>query len=264
MKYRALIADDEPLVRLSIQNFLRAIPTFEVAQECGDGRSTIDGIRTHRPDVVFLDVQMPEMDGFAVIDEIGPERMPVTIFVTAYDQYALQAFDANVLDYLLKPFGERRFKKAVSRATGQLECKRNSITPRLAQMLKNIERERQCVERLAVPTRGRFMLLDVCEIDSIEAEGNYARIHAGLRSHVMRTTLNELEKKLSPKHFMRIHRSTIVNIRLIKEIHPWFQGHHVLIMKNGKQLSLSRYQKGALETLLGNKGISSWASHQEK
>lgn len=252
MTYKALIADDEPLARHSIRKFLKAFPEFEILAECGDGEATAAAIRTRRPDLVFLDIQMPEMGGLEVIRTIGIEQMPLTIFVTAYDRYALQAFDAQALDYLLKPFSEDRFRTAVSRAQRSLELGEvRASSPQLSKLLEQLERQTAYVERIPVPHKGRFLLVNVRDLDWIEAEGNYLRLHSNSGSHLLRGNMNEMEKKLDPARFMRIHRSTIVNLERIKEVQPWFKGHHLVVMSNGQELKLSRYQKSKLHALLG-------------
>ena len=252
MKYSALIVDDELLARRSIRKFLKHFPDFEVTGECGDGRSAIAAIHTQRPDLVFLDIQMPELGGFEVIHEIGKDVMPITIFVTAYDRYALQAFDAHALDYLLKPFSEDRFRESVVRAQRALDMgKQPAHSQNIAQLLEQMNRQKEFAERIPVPNKGRFLFLNVRDLDWIEAEGNYLRLHSHGASHLMRGNMNEMEKKLDPGKFMRIHRSTIVNMQRIREVQPWFRGHHLVIMNNGQELKLSRHQKDKLRTLLG-------------
>jgi len=252
MKYKVLIADDEPLARRSIRKFLKPFPEFEVAAECGDGEATVAAIRTHRPDLVFLDIQMPEMDGFEVIRGIGVENMPLTVFVTAYDRYALQAFDAQALDYLLKPFAEQRFRAALLRARRTLDLGAARVSSdQLTQLLQQVGRQKEYLERIPVPHKGRFLFVKIQDLDWIEAEGNYLRLHSNGVSHLLRGNMNEMEAKLDPSKFMRIHRSTIVNLERIKEVQPWFKGSHLVVMTNGQQLRLSRYQKEKLRALLG-------------
>jgi two-component system LytT family response regulator len=253
MKYTALIVDDEPLARRSIRKFLKAFPEFTVMGECGDGASAIAAIHERWPDLLFLDIQMPELDGFQVITEIGREAMPVTIFVTAYDRYALQAFEAHALDYLLKPFSEDRFSDAVQHAKRTLELgKREAPDQQLSQLLEELGRRKEYVERIPVPSKGRFLFVNVRDLDWIQAEGNYLRLHCSGSSHLLRGNMNEMERKLDPARFMRIHRSTIVNLQRIREVQPWFRGHHRVVMNNGQELKLSRYQKDKLRALLGN------------
>ena len=252
--YKALIVDDEPLVRRSIRKFLKAFAEFEVAAECGDGAEAVAAIRAHHPHLVFLDIQLPEMDGFEVIRAIGVENMPLTVFVTAYDHYALRAFDAQALDYLLKPFAEERFHAALLRARHSLELGSTHIISQLTQLLERAERRKEYIERIPVPHKGRFVFVKVQELDWIEAQGNYLNLHSNGASHLLRGNMSDMEAKLDPASFMRIHRSTIVNLERIREIQPWFKGHHLVVMKNGQQLKLSRYQRDKLRALLGKQG----------
>lgn len=250
MTLRALVVDDEPLARRSIRRLLERRSDVDIVGECADGASAVMTIREQKPDVVFLDVQMPEMTGFDVIREIGPDAMPVTIFVTAYDQYALRAFDENATDYLLKPFRKVRFDRALQRAKERIAGTPNvsDLRALVARMDRDLAPP-EYVDRLTVAENGRIFLIDVDEIDWIAASGNYALLHTLRRTYEIRQTLTELEAKLNPREFLRIHRSTIVNIRRIKEIQPWFRGHHVVILKNGQELRMSRYQREVAEKL---------------
>jgi two-component system, LytTR family, response regulator len=250
MSIRALIADDELLARQSIRRFLKHHPDIDVVDECGDGQSAAAAILTHRPDLVFLDVQMPELDGFAVVNRVGVEQMPATIFVTAYDQYALAAFDANALDYLLKPFGKARFDRALARARERLtERPSHELMQRLLRTMEKASSEKKCVDRLPVAENGRIVFVKTREVQWIESAGNYARLHVGSRSHEIRETLSNLERKLDAKEFLRIHRSTIVNLRYVKEVHPWFHGYHRVLLESGQELRMSRYQQQVAERL---------------
>jgi two-component system, LytTR family, response regulator len=242
---RALIVDDEPLVRRSMRRLLKDTADVDVVGECGDGESAVAAIREHAPDLVFLDVQMPEMSGLDVVRSVGLDAMPVTVFVTAYDAYAVAAFDANAIDYVLKPFGKERFARAVGRAKERIAGRLNSADVRLA--LAAVERVRatEYAERMTAVHDGRLLLIDVDAVAWIGADGNYVQVHAGDRTYEIRDTLSHLETTLNPRHFVRIHRSTIVNIRRIKEIQPWFRGHHVVILETGEQLRMSRYQREA-------------------
>jgi two-component system, LytTR family, response regulator len=252
MKYTALIVDDEPLARRSVRKCLKAFPEFEVMGECGDGESAVAAIRNHRPDLLFLDIQLPELGGFNVIQAVGKHEMPVTIFVTAYDRYALQAFEAHALDYLLKPFSEDRFRDALQHAKRTLEAgKQSGPNQQLAQLLEQMTKKRDYLERIPVPSKGRFLFLNAGDLDWVEAEGNYLRLHSNGVSHLVRGNMNDMERKLDPAKFMRIHRSTIVNLQRIREVQPWFRGHHRVVMNNGQELKLSRYQKDKLRALLG-------------
>ena len=246
MTIRALIVDDEPLARRSIRRFLNRASGMEIIGQCGDGESAVDAIRSEKPDLVFLDVQMPEMTGFDVIRQIGPEAMPVTIFVTAYDKYAVRAFEMNAIDYLLKPFGEQRFAHALKRAKERLAGKSNLDDLRV--LLAGLQRA-QTDDRLTVSANGRILLINVKDIDWISASGNYAQLHTGNRDYEIRQSLTTLEGRLNPREFIRIHRSTIVNVRRIREIQPWFHGHHLVVLQNGQELRMSRYQREVAKRL---------------
>lgn len=244
MSIRALIVDDEPLARRSIRRLLGKNSGVDIVGECEDGQSAAQVIRELKPDLVFLDVQMPEMDGFHVLSEIGADAMPVTIFVTAHDRYALRAFDANAIDYLLKPLGKDRLERALAKAKQQIDGKvdRNELRKAIS-TLEHIAAATKHPDRLAIPKNGRITFVAIEDIDWIEGEGNYVRLHVGNREHSLREALTELEKKLSSSDFLRIHRSTIVNIHHIKEIQPWFHGYHRVLLENGTELRMSRYQR---------------------
>lgn len=252
MKYTVLIVDDEPLARRSIRKFLKPFSEFTVVGECGDGASAVAAIREQQPDLLFLDIQMPEADGFQVISGIGKDAMPVTIFVTAYDRYAIQAFEVHALDYLLKPFSAERFRDALQHAQSALDQgRRHAPNHQLAKLLEQLNKRNDYAERIPVPTKGRFLFLNVRDLDWIEAEGNYLRLHSNGTSHLVRGNMNEMERKLDPARFMRIHRSTIVNLQRVREVQPWFHGYHRVVMNNGQELKLSRHQKDKLRVLLG-------------
>ena len=250
MSIRALVVDDEPLARQSVRRFLKHHADIEVVGECGDGQAAVAAILTRKPDLIFLDVQLPEMDGFEVVGRIGVERMPSTIFVTAYDQYALRAFDANALDYLLKPFGKTRFERALARAreriAGGLD---HEAAQRILRAMESAAGHGSYIDRIPVSASGRIVFVKVRDIQWIEAAGNYARIHAAGRSYDVRETLSSLEGKLDPADFLRIHRSAIVNIQFVKEVHPWFHGYHLVLLENGQKLRMSRYQREVAERL---------------
>lgn len=245
MKYKTLIVDDEPLARERLRTLLARDPDIQVVGECGGGRSAIAAVATHTPDLMFLDVQMPEIDGFAVIEAIGPGAVPALVFVTAHDQYAVKAFEVHALDYLLKPFDSERFENALRRAKRQLE---GGLSDRLAALLRNTQRQ-----RLVIKNAGRITFLRVDEIDWIEAEGNYVRLHTGSESHLLRETMNGIEARLDARQFMRIHRSRIVNIDSIKELKPWFRGEYVVVLRGGEKLTLTRSYRDRLEQLVTGK-----------
>jgi two-component system LytT family response regulator len=250
---RALISDDEPLARTALLRLLKGDRDLSVIGQCGDGESAVRAIEQLQPDLVFLDVQMPEMDGFQVVEAIGVERTPVTIFVTAFDRYAIRAFDANAVDYLLKPFAPDRLWRAVSRARDRFHGRQDKEAAQRLFSLLGSRYQSDYAQRLTVASGGRILFVSVADIDWIEAEGNYARLHVGRRVYDVRETLQALVEQLDPREFIRIHRSTIVNIRRVREVQPWFQGSHIVLLQNGEELRMSRYQRDAAERLLGKK-----------
>ncbi|MGB7209725.1 MAG: response regulator [Pyrinomonadaceae bacterium] len=249
MKIKTLIVDDEPLARERVKRFLRDESDIKIIGEFGNGAEAIEAINEHKPDLVFLDIQMPEKNGFEVVKALDPKSMPSIIFVTAYDQYALQAFDVHALDYLLKPFNRERLHRAVSHAREHIEHKNlGNIDERLASLIADIRGEKKYLERLVVKSVGRVFFLKTDEIDWIEAAGNYVKLHTGKESHMIRETMNGIEAKLNPDKFLRIHRSTVVHIDRIKELHPMFSGDYAVILRNGTELALSRnYRERFLE-----------------
>ena len=253
MKIRTLIVDDEPLARERVKRFLKDERDIEVLGECGNGSDAITVIQEKRPDLVFLDIQMPEKNGFDVIKAIDGKLLPTIVFITAYDQYALQAFEVHALDYLLKPFNRERFHSAVGRAKEQIEGqKRGELDERLASLISSITPEKKYLERMVVKSVGRVFFLKTEEIDWIEASGNYLKLHVGRDAHMIRETMNAVEAKLDPSQFMRIHRSTIVNVDRIKELHPMFSGDYSVILRDGTELALSRnYRERFLELFEG-------------
>lgn len=254
MTLRALVIDDEPLARKALLRLLRNEPGINVIGQCGDGESAVETIRRTQPDLVFLDVQMPEMDGFRVVETVGADVMPVTIFVTAYDRYALDAFDANAVDYLLKPFAADRLSRALRRARDRCAGRQDKdAAQRLFSLLDRTRSQSDYAQRLAVSVRGRILFVPVEEIDWIGAEGNYACLHASRKAYEVRETMQALIEKLDPRDFVRIHRSTIVNLHRVREIRPWFQGSHIVLLQSGEELRMSRYQRDAVERLLGNR-----------
>ena len=254
MKIRALIVDDEPLARRGLLRLLKKDTDIEVVGECGDGDCAVSTILSKKAHFVFLDVQMPEVDGFEVVRRVGPDRMPALIFVTAYDRYALRAFETNAIDYLLKPVAQARFEKALARAKQRIADKsKGDVVRRLIAALEQIKRHDEYLDRLPVSENGRILFVNTEEIDWIEANGNYARLHAGPRFAEIRETLNALEHKLNPRDFLRIHRSAIVNVHKVKEIQPWFHGYHLVLLQNGQELRMSRYQSETVKRLgVGN------------
>jgi two-component system LytT family response regulator len=252
-KIRALIVDDEPLGRRRIRRMLARDAGVEIAGDCANGRDAVARIRELRPDLVFLDVQMPEMDGFAVLEAVGAEAMPLVIFVTAFDQYALRAFEVYALDYLLKPFDRRRFDKALSRAKARLLSDRTSdVGQQALALLEELKARSSHIERLVVKSGGRAFFLKTEEIDWIEAEGKYVRLHVGKESYLLREAIGSIESQLDAKRFPRIHRSTIVNIERVRELQPWFHNEYRVILRDGTELMLSRSCRKRLGELLGS------------
>jgi two-component system, LytTR family, response regulator len=250
-KIRVLIVDDEPLARDGVRLHLESENDIEVVAECADGEAAVAAILELNPDLVFLDVQMPGLDGFAVLETVGAERMPAVVFATAYDQFALRAFDAHALDYLLKPFDAERFQKTLERARRQLaETPRGELNDRLVRLLEGLDNRPRYLERIAVRAGGRIVFLRADEIDWIEAEGNYARLHVAGKNYLLRETMSNLETKLDPERFVRIHRSTIVRIDQIKELEPLFQGEYQITLHGGTRLTSSRGYRDKIQSLM--------------
>ncbi|NRD47119.1 LytR/AlgR family response regulator transcription factor [Corallococcus exiguus] len=252
--WRVLVVDDEPLARSNVTHLLAQASDITAVQQCEGGQDAIVVILRERPDLVFLDVQMPGCDGFDVLREVGVERMPPVIFVTAFDQYAVRAFETNALDYLLKPFSDSRFRDALDRARRQrAQGKDQELLRHLSALL---EQHRppppppEPVERIAVKTGGKVLLIPVEELDWCEAEGNYVILHAGTRSPMLRETLNQVEQWLNPRRFVRIHRSLLVNVERIRELEPDVDKGWVVVLRDGTRLRLSPNRKAAVEALL--------------
>jgi len=256
-RIRTLVVDDEPIARERVLSLLQQEDDVEVVGECGDGAQAVAAIQHHMPDLVFLDVQMPGVDGFGVIEAIGAEKMPTVVFVTAYDEYALRAFEVHALDYLLKPFGRDRFRQTLTHARAHLDRRRaGDLGRRLLALVNDIKPEAPKLDRLVVKSGGRVFFLRTNDLDWIEAAGNYVRLHLGEESHLFRETMNRMESRLDPKRFVRIHRSRIVNTERIKELQPWFNGEYVVVLHNGARLPLSRGYRDKLQDQLGRAGAS--------
>jgi two-component system LytT family response regulator len=222
-------------------------------REARDGREAVEAIRESNPDLVFLDVQMPEMDGFEVVRKIGPERMPHVVFVTAHDQYAIQAFEINALDYLLKPVIEERFVKALLRAKGRIRSNLTADSNRqIIGLLETIASPRSYVKRLAVQSAGKTVFVNVEDIDWIQAAENYVELHAGRASYLLHVTMNTLEKSLDPEILLRIHRSIIVNLVRIKNLQPGAHGEYVITLRDGARLQSGRTYSSRLRALVNN------------
>ena len=249
---RTLIVDDEPLARARVRELLVGQPDLEVMGECGNGREAIAVIRAHRPDLVFLDVQMPEVGGFGVLEALEPAESPAVVFVTAFDEFAVRAFEVHALDYLLKPFDRPRFLESLERAREAVHRRREGrLDDRLTALLAHLDTSRRYLRRVLVKTGSRTVLLRTSEIDWIESAGNYVRLHVGRERHLLRETMAALEQKLDPEQFLRIHRSTMVNLERVRELEPYFHGDYVLRLADGTKLTLSRTYRERLQERLG-------------
>ena len=257
-RIRTLIVDDEPLARRNLRLLLEGDPQIEIVGECGNGKEAVKKIQEIGPELLFLDIQMPEMDGFDVLEKVGADQVQAIIFVTAFDQYALKAFEVHALDYLLKPFDDVRFQRALKQAKKRLERRElNKLTDKLLALLderghdqEQKARKQKYLTRLMVKLTNRVILLKVNEIDWIEADGNYAKLHVGTKCHLLREKMQDLETQLDPQKFVRIHRSIIVNLDRVKEMHPHFNGDFIVVLDGGAQLKLSRSRREALEARL--------------
>jgi two-component system LytT family response regulator len=241
MKIRAIIVDDERLAREGIKTFLTEEPDVEVVAECADGASAVRTVDEHRPDLLFLDVQMPRLNGFDVLEAIAPEWVPLVIFTTAHDEHAIRAFEVNALDYLLKPFKQARFKAALERAREQWRARSAAgADPRLASLLAGRRDPAREVPRILVKTSDHILFLKAEEIDHIEAAGNYLVLHAGKDRHIVRDTMAAMETRLAPAGFMRISRSAIVNLNRIGQLEPLVAaGEFCVILKSGARLNMT-------------------------
>ncbi|HJT98661.1 MAG TPA: response regulator, partial [Rhodanobacteraceae bacterium] len=230
---RTVIADDQPMARERLASLLQEEPDVEVVASCASGAEAVRAIEAHRPDLVFLDMQMPELDGFGVIDAVGPARMPSVVFVTAYDELALRAFDVHALDYLLKPFGRQRFQKALERAREHLARERGSeLANRLVALVEDVRPIRRASERIVVRSGARVLFVEIHNVDWVEAEGNYVRLHVGEESHLIRETMHAMEQRLGDR-FARIHRSRIVNIARVQEMRLVHNGEYEVLLRSG-------------------------------
>ncbi len=248
---RVMVADDQPMARERLVSLLAVEDDVELAGTASSGPEAVERIREASPDLVFLDLQMPGMDGFKVIETIGVDRMPPTVFVTAYDEYAVRAFEVQAIDYLLKPFGRQRFQSALARARRHLEWERHGqMAERLSELLRTGRSPEKAGERLLVKAGGRVSFVDVDSIDWVEAEGNYVRVHAGDQTHLLRETMNGLIERIGAQRFFRIHRSRIVNVRRVKELLISGGGDYQVVLWNGTQLGLSRLYRDALQEQL--------------
>lgn len=255
---RALIVDDEPVARRGLRRQLQTEPGVEIVGECADGREAVAAILKLKPDLVFLDVQMPLLNGFEVVESVGPAHLPSVVFVTAHDEHAIRAFEVNALDYLLKPFDRERLQKALQRARAYVgnDAETKRLEERLSDLLRGLEElkavdgAKNYLERIVVKESGRVFFLGVSEIDWLCAHGNYLQIHAGGATHLLRETVDAIESKLDPREFLRLRRSTIVRIERIRELHPLFNGEYAVVLKDNTRLTSSRRYRRNLDRLL--------------
>lgn len=242
-KITVLIVDDEPLARALISELLKKFPEFQVVGECSDGKDALKALKKKSPDLIFLDVQMPGLDGITFLEELGDDALPAIIFVTAYDQYAIRAFDFHAVDYLLKPFSQSRFEKALLRAKERIleQPSGEDITRRqISSLLENYHDKAAPLKRLFLKERGKIVLLDPETINWIESDDKYIRLHTSEKKYLIRQSLNAVEAELDSHVFARVHRSYIVNLTRIQELHPMFNGEYVLVLNDGTKLTLSR------------------------
>jgi len=261
---RVVVVDDEPLARSGMCGLLARDPELTVVAQCADGAEAVAAIAGLKPDLVLLDVQMPEMDGFEVLREVGPARMPVVVFVTAFDRFALRAFDVAAVDYLLKPFDDERFDLALARAKHAV---RNAEAGELGRrLMRLVERQgassdeapsaaepARHASRLVVKSAGRTVFVRVDEVDWIEADDYYAKLHVAGKTHLLRETMASLEARLEPTRFFRVHRSAIVNLDRVREVQFLFRGEHVVILHDGTRLKLGRSRLEKLEAMLAGR-----------
>jgi len=254
IKIRTLIVDDMPLARERIRMILCTDPEIEIIGECADGDEAVEAVKNLKPELVFLDVQMPGLDGFGVVEKIGVERMPVVVFVTAYDEFAIKAFEVSALDYLLKPFEEEQLTRAVKRAKREIQKRQASdLNNHLQKLLAAVKPETKYLKRIVVKSAAQTILVQTEDIDWIGAAGNYLELHVGKETYLVRERISRMEQNLDPENFARIHRSTIVNLDRIKTLHPLFNGDHITILRDGTKLNMSRAFYGKLLLRLNGK-----------
>lgn len=248
--FRVLIVDDEPISRRRLRRLLVLEPECQLVAECENGREAVQVLAREQVDILFLDVQMPEMDGFEVVQAISLSH-PLVIFTSAYDEYALKAFEVHAFDYLLKPFDRRRFRESLDRARRQLAQAKPAISDdRILTLFESLAAARSAPDRVAVRANGRVIFVRLGEIDWIEAADNYVCLHTGRETHILRETMNELEARLDPARFIRVHRSAIVNIDCIRELQPWFRGDYKVMLNDGTELTLTKNHREKLESRL--------------
>ncbi len=249
---RVLLVDDEPLARAKLRRLLTDEPDLEIAGEAASAAEAREIILAERPDLIFLDIQMPGEDGFALLESLPADALPAVVFVTAFDQHALRAFEVNALDYLLKPFDRERLQVALERAREALARRDASpLDEQLKLMLQELRGDQPYLNRFVIRSVGRIVFVVARDVDWIEASGNYVRLHIGKESHLLRETMSSLETRLDPRVFARIHRSTIVNIERIRELHHIFHGDYSVLLRDGTRLTLSRGYREQFERLVG-------------
>jgi two-component system, LytTR family, response regulator len=252
---RTIIADDEHLARQKLRLLLGSEPGVQVVAECQNGEETVDAVRQHKPDLLLIDIRMPDMDGFEVLGKIVADEMPSIVFTTAYDQFAIRAFDARALDYLLKPFEQERLHEAIERTRAELLKSHNlNLTSRILNLVTKGEsrsESRLVDDRMVIRAGGKVVFIDVKEIDWIEAAANYVKLNVGRESYLLREGIGSISERLDPDRFVRIHRSVLVNVSKIKELQPCDSGEYIAVLKNGKELSCSRGYRAQLQRVIG-------------
>ena len=252
MKIRTLIVDDEPLARGRLAQLLKTEAEIELIGESDNGRDALAKIKKDSPALVFLDVQMPELDGFGVVAALSAEKLPAIVFVTAHDKFALKAFEVHAVDYLLKPFDRERFQTALRRAIDRLKQKQsNQLSTQLSALLADLKPESKFADRISVKSSGRIIFVKVEDLDWVEGADNYVSLHVGSETHLLRETMAAFEARLDPGKFTRISRSAIVNLERIKELQPLFHGEYVILLRDGTRLTLSRTYREKLDRILG-------------
>ncbi len=247
-RIKALIVDDEPLARKRMQRLLSEEPDFQLVGQCANGDEAAGFLAANSTDVLFLDVQMPGLDGFGVVEAVPRDRMPIVVFVTAFDEYALKAFEVHAFDYLLKPFDRKRFADTLDRVRAQVgRVRSGDVNQKLAALIQDLQTRRRTTDRIAVRSNGHVVIVKADEVDWIEAADNYVCLHCGTDNHLLRETMNAIEGRLDRDKFLRIHRSTIVNLDRIKELQPWFRGDYLVVLRDGTQLTLSRSYREKLQ-----------------
>lgn len=251
LRLRTLIVDDEPLAREAIRTRIQLDDEIEIVGEASSGKQALREIQHRKPDLVFLDVQMPDLDGFAILEALGPSPLPIIVFVTAFEQHALRAFEVHALDYILKPFDDERFQEALKRAKDHWRRNRgHELESKLRELLARKIQGNGYLDRMIVKETGRISFVKTEDIKWFRAEGNYVKLFLGKQTHMLHTSMNALEAQLDPKRFFRIHRSLIINIEHLQELRPWHTGEYVVIMRDGTELTMSRGYRDRLNDLL--------------